>query len=67
MPITKIDIHLTQTSPSPSPKRDALQALPGSGSVQVTVETNTGVQGHGSCFFGRIQGGPQSLAALIEQ
>ena len=39
MKITHFDIAITRRDPSPNPKRDALQSLPGSGSVKVTLET----------------------------
>ena len=53
MEITRIDISIREHEPSPNPKRDALQSLPGSGSVQVTVHTDTGISGSGSASFGR--------------
>ncbi|MBX3015804.1 MAG: mandelate racemase/muconate lactonizing enzyme family protein [Caldilineaceae bacterium] len=66
MRITNVEIVTTTRPPSDNPKRDALQALPGSGSVKVIVTTEAGVQGVGDAGFGRIAGGPQALAALIE-
>ena len=66
MHITQLTVQIHRTAPSPTPKRDALQALPGSGSVQVTVTTNTGITGVGDAGFGRIAGGPDALAAVIE-
>ncbi len=66
MRITKVDVVIATRTPNPTPNRDALQALPGSGSVKVVVETAEGVQGTGGAFFGRIAGGPAALAALIE-
>jgi L-alanine-DL-glutamate epimerase-like enolase superfamily enzyme len=60
----KVEIHRQQ--PSTAPKRDALQALPGAGSVSVTIETDEGITGLGDAFFGRIAGGPDALAALIQ-
>ena len=66
MHITQLTVQIHRTVPSPTPKRDALQALPGSGSVQVAVTTNTGITGVGDAGFGRIAGGPDALAALIE-
>ncbi len=62
------DIHLTvkRRPPNPNPIRDALQVLPGTGTVAVTVHTDEGVSGSGEIYFGRIAGGPEALAALIE-
>jgi len=67
MKIIKLNVTILEREPNPNPIRDAIQALPGTGSVQVTVETDDGVKGSGECSFGRIQGGPKALAALIEQ
>jgi L-alanine-DL-glutamate epimerase-like enolase superfamily enzyme len=64
--ITHIDIDIQRRTPATHPKRDALQALPGSGSVRVSVHTSRGVTGLGEVGFGRIQGAPDALAALIE-
>jgi L-alanine-DL-glutamate epimerase-like enolase superfamily enzyme len=66
MKIQKVEVKTFLQEPNPRPIRDALQALPGAGSVQVTVESEAGVTGIGEVGFGRIQGGPQALAALIE-
>ena len=66
MQIKQLDVTVTHQEPNPTPIRDALQALPGSGSVQVRIETVDGVIGRGEVGFGRIAGAPQALAALIE-
>ena len=66
MQIKQLDVTVTHQEPNPTPIRDALQALPGSGSVQVRIETVDGVTGRGEVGFGRITGAPQALAALIE-
>jgi L-alanine-DL-glutamate epimerase-like enolase superfamily enzyme len=66
MKVTALEIIIRRRPPSPHPIRDALQSLPGSGSVQVTVHTDTGVSGVGESGFGRIAGAPDALAALIE-
>ena len=66
MQIKQLDVIVTHQEPNPTPIRDALQALPGSGSVQVRIETVDGVTGRGEVGFGRISGAPQALAALIE-
>jgi L-alanine-DL-glutamate epimerase-like enolase superfamily enzyme len=66
MHITQLTTQIRRQAPSPTPKRDALQSLPGSGSVRVEITTNTGVTGVGEAGFGRIAGGPDALAALIE-
>ena len=66
MHITQIEVHAHKRTPNPQPIRDALQSLPGSGSVTVAVHTDTGITGHGEIHFGRIAGAPDALAALIE-
>ena len=66
MKIAEITSEIHRQKPSPTPKRDALQALPGAGSVSVTITTDSGISGRGDAFFGRIQGAPDALAALIE-
>ena len=62
----QIDIQRRRADPGAEPIRDALQVLPGSGSVSVCLAADTGVSGTGEATFGRIQGGPDALAALIE-
>ena len=68
MKITELQIEVQRrhAQPGAEPIRDALQVLPGSGSVGVRLATDTGVTGVGDASFGRIQGGPDALAALIE-
>lgn len=66
MKITDLKIDIQKRTPSETPKRDALQALPGSGSVNVTLETDDGITGSGAASFGRISGAPDALAAVIE-
>ena len=56
MKVQAIKIDIFPQQPNPNPIRDALQALPGSGSVQVTVTTEDGVSGVGEVGFGRIAG-----------
>jgi L-alanine-DL-glutamate epimerase-like enolase superfamily enzyme len=66
MRITHVDVQIRRQPASPTPRRDALQSLPGSGSVRVEVTTDTGVIGLGEAGFGRLAGGPDALASLIE-
>lgn len=66
MRITKIEVVAKTRPPSPNPKRDAIQALPGTGSVQVILTTESGVVGTSEVWYGRIAGGPAALAATIE-
>ena len=66
MRVTKLEITVQRRTPNPNPIRDALQALPGSGSVQVVLHTDRGFSGRGEVGFGRVAGGPDALAALVE-
>jgi L-alanine-DL-glutamate epimerase-like enolase superfamily enzyme len=66
MRVTKLEIAVHRRPPNPEPIRDALQSLPGAGSVQVVLHTDRGVSGQGEAGFGRIAGAPDALAALIE-
>lgn len=65
--VAKIDVSVMEVKPDPDPQRDALQSLPGSGSVQVTVTSEDGVSGAGAISYGRIAGGPAALKAVIEK
>jgi L-alanine-DL-glutamate epimerase-like enolase superfamily enzyme len=66
MRVTDVEIAIHRGRPNPDPIRDALQSLPGAGSVGVTVRTDEGISGSGEVGFGRIAGAPDALAALIE-
>lgn len=66
MKVTRIVVTAHRNPPVANPKRDALQSLPGSGSVTVAVHTDEGISGVGEVSFGRIAGAPDALAAVIE-
>ena len=66
MKITRLETTVHRSKPSPNPIRDALQSLPGAGSVTVTVHADDEFAGVGETSFGRIQGARDSLAAIIE-
>jgi L-alanine-DL-glutamate epimerase-like enolase superfamily enzyme len=66
MRIADLTIEVRRSKGAARPIRDALQSLPGSGSVHVTARSEDGVEGHGSSGFGRIAGAPDALAALLE-
>jgi len=66
MHVTAIEVTSRRHAPNPNPIRDALQALPGTGAVTVLVHTDAGVTGRAESWFGRIDGAPEALAALIE-
>jgi L-alanine-DL-glutamate epimerase-like enolase superfamily enzyme len=67
MKITRLETTVHRSKPSANPIRDALQSLPGAGSVVVTVHADDEIAGVGDVSFGRIAGAPDALAALIEQ
>lgn len=66
MRVTDVRVSVDRTEPDPEPRRDALQSLPGSGSVTVELRTDVGVTGSGTVRFGRIEGAPDVLATLVE-
>ena len=71
MQITRLEITVHHRVPNPDPIRDALQALPGAGSVEVTLHTDetvhgASISGTSEIYFGRIAGAPDALASLIE-
>jgi hypothetical protein len=66
MQITDVEASVQLKVPNPTPIADALQVLPGAGSVMVRLTTDEGISGEGAASFGRIAGGPDALAALIE-
>ena len=65
MKVTEIEVVARRRDPNPNPIRDALQSLPGAGSVRVIVHTDEGVSGTGEVGFGRIAGAPDALAAIV--
>jgi L-alanine-DL-glutamate epimerase-like enolase superfamily enzyme len=66
MRVTQLDVNVHRRAANPDPIRDALQSLPGAGSVEVVVHTDGGVSGRGEVGFGRIAGAPDALGALIQ-
>jgi L-alanine-DL-glutamate epimerase-like enolase superfamily enzyme len=66
MRVTDIQVSAHQAPPNPNPIRDALQTLPGAGGVEVVIQTDAGVTGRGSAWFGRVAGAPPALTAIIE-
>ncbi len=66
MKVTQIEVIARRREPNPDPIRDALQSLPGAGSVKVIIHTDEEVSGVGEVGFGRVAGAPDALAAIIE-
>jgi L-alanine-DL-glutamate epimerase-like enolase superfamily enzyme len=67
MKITRIETKVALREPAARPIRDALQALPGVGAVEVNVHTDDGLAGRGEAGFGRIGGGPRAVQVIIEE
>jgi L-alanine-DL-glutamate epimerase-like enolase superfamily enzyme len=67
MKVARIETQLHLREPSANPIRDALQTLPGSGSVEVRVHTHDGLVGRGDAGFGRIRGAPLAVQVIIDQ
>ena len=65
MKVSESEVVARRRVPKPNPIRDALQSLPGAGSVRVTVHTDEGVSGIGEVGFGRVAGAPDALAAIV--
>ena len=65
--VKSIEVTIHSRKPDPVPKRDALQALPGVGSVKVKIVSTDGVVGTSDIGYGRIPGGLKTLQTLIEQ
>ena len=71
MKVTHVEIKVAHQTPNPTPICDALQCLPGAGSVRVVLHTDAAhhgqaITGTGEIGFGRIAGAPDALAALID-
>jgi L-alanine-DL-glutamate epimerase-like enolase superfamily enzyme len=66
MKVTAVETRVHERAPNPRPIRDALQTLPGAGSVEVLVTTDAGIAGRGDAGFGRIAGAPAALKAVID-
>jgi len=67
MTVRELRVETRRRAADPNPRRDALQALTGSGGVRVEVVTEDGVTGVGEAGFGRIAGAPDALAAVVSQ
>ena len=67
MKVIRIETTLRLREPSADPIRDALQALPGSGTVEVLLHTDDGLTGRGDAGFGRIAGGPRAVQVIVEE
>jgi L-alanine-DL-glutamate epimerase-like enolase superfamily enzyme len=66
MKITRV--HATASSQRrDNPIRDALQTLDTRGTCEVLVETDEGITGHGSIYFGRVEKAPHTLAYLVNE
>ncbi|MDQ3541184.1 MAG: mandelate racemase/muconate lactonizing enzyme family protein [Chloroflexota bacterium] len=50
-----------------APIQDALQTLDTNGQVRVRIETDEGISGESSTYFGRVYAAPKVLALLIEE
>lgn len=67
MTVTELDVSVQREEPDPDPVRDAIQELPGAGTVTVRVHTEDGTTGTGSVRFGRIPAASEILATLVER
>jgi len=66
MKITRVTAT-AETAWKNAPIRDALQTLDTNGQVRVRIETDEGISGESSTYFGRVHAAPKVLALLIEE
>lgn len=64
MRITRVDVSVS-SAPKPHPIRDALQLLDRDGSTTLTIETDAGISGTSTTYFGRVASSPAILAKII--
>ena len=64
--VSKVEVTLRKRDPNPTPVQDAIQTLPGIGSVEVTVTSDENIAGSGEIYYGRIDRGLETLKAVIE-
>lgn len=67
MKVTRVETRLRLRELSARPIRDALQSLPGAGSVEVLLHTDTAAVGRGDAGFGRMRGGPRAVQVIVEE
>ena len=61
MKVARIELQVQAPRPNPRPIRDALQSLPGAGSVKVLVTRMTAWSGPGTPSSGACQAGRKRL------
>jgi L-alanine-DL-glutamate epimerase-like enolase superfamily enzyme len=66
MKITRVSA-VASTQRRDNPIRDALQSLDTRGNCEISVETDEGVRGVGSIYFGRVEKAPYTLAHLVNE
>lgn len=66
MKITKVEVSITSELKD-HPVRDAIQLLDRNGRTTVTIETDEGVSGRSTIYFGREEHSPAVLAMIIER
>jgi L-alanine-DL-glutamate epimerase-like enolase superfamily enzyme len=66
MRITAVTATPTSTRRA-QPIRDALQTLDTVGHCNILVQTDAGIEGRASIYFGRVERGPAVLAALVNE
>ncbi|MBZ2198987.1 mandelate racemase/muconate lactonizing enzyme family protein [Occultella gossypii] len=66
MKITRVTVQVT-SEPKQHAIRDAIQLLDRNGRCDVTVETDAGISGTSSTYFGRVASSPALLGALVTE
>jgi L-alanine-DL-glutamate epimerase-like enolase superfamily enzyme len=66
MKITAVTVEVT-SEPKAHPVRDAIQLLDRDGLTRVRIDTDEGVRGVSTTYFGRVESSPAILGKLIEE
>ena len=64
MKITRVQVEIT-SEPKHHPVRDAIQLLDRDGHCRVLIETDAGVVGESTTYFGRVESSPNILGMII--
>ncbi|WP_427893092.1 mandelate racemase/muconate lactonizing enzyme family protein [Kribbella sp. GL6] len=66
MKITAVHVDVT-SEPKAHPVRDAIQLLDRDGVTRVRIETDEGVTGESTTYFGRVESSPAVLAKIVRE
>ncbi|MGW7686752.1 mandelate racemase/muconate lactonizing enzyme family protein [Kribbella sp. NPDC054772] len=66
MKITQVTVEAT-SEPKAHPVRDAIQLLDRNGVTRVRIDTDEGVSGESTTYFGRVESSPAILAKIVSE